>query len=76
MLVKLYQKRYRETSLNFDLICTGAVNTKMRADKIEDKEKLVQPEDIAKICYMLFDLNPNVALQEIVTYPKSFIYSN
>ena len=74
-LVELYRKRYRNSLANFDLISPGAVNTRMRADKDENKAALVQPEDVARICHMLYESGSNAAFDEIVVYPKSFAYS-
>lgn len=73
-LVRLYQKTFRDSPLNFDLLLPGAVNTRMRKDKPEDKTALIQAEDIAKVCVCLGTLNSSAAIEEIVIYPKSGSY--
>ena len=73
-LVQLYKKTHKETHLNFDMLLPGAVNTKMRKDKQEDKEGLVQCEDIAKLCVCLASMGSNLSLEEIVMYPKKSAY--
>ena len=75
-LVRLYQKSFRDTPLNFDLLLPGAVNTRMRKDKAEDKTTLIQPEDIAQICVCLANLSTSSAIEEIVLYPKTGSYSS
>jgi NADP-dependent 3-hydroxy acid dehydrogenase YdfG len=74
-LVQLYKKQFRATRLNYDLILPGAVHTRMRGAKTEDKNALVQPEDVAATCLYLSGLSGNVATDEIVLYPKSFSFS-
>lgn len=73
-LVKLYKKKFKDQDINFDLISTGAVNTKMRKDKNENKEALVQPIDIAIVCSTLIAFTSNVSTEEIVIHPRSFTY--
>lgn len=75
-LIHLYKKRYRDSLLNFDLILPGGINTRMRAGKEENKERLLQPSDIAELCLSLASLKSHVCLDDIVVYPKSFSYSN
>lgn len=75
-MVHLYKKKYRDSFLNFDLILPGGINTRMRAGKEENKERLLQPSDIAELCLNLASLKSRVSLDDIVVYPKSFSYSN
>jgi NADP-dependent 3-hydroxy acid dehydrogenase YdfG len=71
-LVHSYRKVHRDAAVNFDLVSPGAVATRMRADKTEDKSRLLQPDDIARVCVFLSSLPPRVAIDEIVLHPKSF----
>jgi NADP-dependent 3-hydroxy acid dehydrogenase YdfG len=74
-LVALYKKAHQGSALNFDLISPGAINTRMRADKAEDKARLLQPDDVAKVCVFLGALGSHATVGEIVIHPKSFTYT-
>ena len=75
-LVGLYRKSHRSDRVNFDLILPGAINTRMRSDKEENKDVLIQPEDIADLCLFLSGCPSNVCFDDITIYPKSFSYAN
>ncbi len=75
-LVGLYRKSHRSDKVNFDLILPGAINTRMRADKEENKEALIQPADIADLCLFLSRCPSSVCYDDITMYPKSFSYAN
>lgn len=74
-LVGAYRKRHRDGTVNFDLVAPGAVAGRMRAHKPEDKAALLQPEDVARVCWLLCSLGSNAAFEDIVVYPKTFVYS-
>ena len=75
-LVGLYRKSHRSDRVNFDLILPGAINTRMRADKDENKDILIQPDDISGLCLFLAGCPSNLCFDDITIYPKSFSYSN
>ena len=74
-LSNLYRKKYRDTNVNFDELLPGGINTKNR-DKTEDKSIILQPEDMADLCFYLANVNSRVAFEDIVLYPKKFSYNN
>ena len=49
-------KKYK---LNFFELAPGPINTRMRLGKKENKKNLLQPVDIAKICFALSEINKN-----------------
>lgn len=75
-LVGLYRKSHRSDRVNFDLILPGAINTRMRADKDENKKILIQPKDIADLCLFLSRCSSSMCYDDITIYPKSFSYAN
>ena len=74
-LVGAYRKRHRDGKVNFDLVAPGAIAGRMRAHKAEDKAALLQPEDVARVCWLLCSLGSHAAFEDIVIYPKTFVYS-
>ena len=72
-LSNLYKKKYRDTDVNFDVLHPGGVNTEMRKNK-EDKSLIIQPEDIASLCYFLANTDKRVSFDEIIFTPKRFQY--
>ncbi len=73
-LIKLYKKKYKKSKLDFTEIMPGPINTKMRIKKIENKEKLIQPIDISKICLVLSEMSLGVSFDSIRIYPKNWNY--
>jgi len=74
-LVRLYRKKYISRKVNFDLILPGAMDTRMRKDKKEDKAMLLQTEDIAKLCLYIAGCPSSMCFDDITVYPKSFTYA-
>jgi len=72
-LSHLYRKKYKDTGVNFDIINPGGINTSMRKNK-EDKSRIIQPIDIAKVCYFLACSNPYILFDDITITPKHFKY--
>ena len=73
-LIKLYKKKYKKYKLDFTEIAPGPINTKMRIKKIENKDKLIQPIDISKICFALSEMSLGISLDTIKIYPKNWNY--
>ena len=74
-LIKLYKKKYKKYKLNFFELAPGPINTRMRLGKKENKKNLLQPVDIAKICYALSEINKNVDIDTIKIYPKKWSFN-
>ena len=73
-LCKLYQKKFRKTKINFDLITPGAIHSRQRSHKKEKKDDLVQCKQIAELCYLIAETNFNLTYEEILLRPKKFEY--
>lgn len=73
-LCKLYQKKFRKTKINFDLITPGAIHSRQRSHKKEKKNELVQCKQIAELCYLIAETNYNLTYEEILLRPKRFEY--
>tara|TARA_Y100001958_G_C21191227_1_gene519348 strand:- start:432 stop:1103 length:672 start_codon:yes stop_codon:yes gene_type:complete len=74
-LIKLYKKKYKKYKLNFFELAPGPINTRMRLGKKENKNNLLQPIDIAKICFALSEINKNVDIDTIKIYPKKWNFN-
>ena len=74
-LIKLYKKKYKKYKLNFFELAPGPINTRMRLGKKENKKNLLQPVDIAKICFALSEINKNVDIDTIKIYPKKWSFN-
>lgn len=74
-LIKLYKKKYKKYKLNFFELAPGPINTRMRLGKKENKKNLLQPFDIAKICFALSEINKNVDIDTIKIYPKKWSFN-
>lgn len=73
-LCKLYQKKYRKSKINFDLITPGAINSRQRNHKKENKFNLIQCDQLAEICFLVANSNYNLSYEEIILRPKTFNY--
>tara|TARA_B100000989_G_C19475004_1_gene442500 strand:- start:18 stop:689 length:672 start_codon:yes stop_codon:yes gene_type:complete len=74
-LIKLYKKKYKKYKLNFFELAPGPINTRMRSGKKENKNNLLQPIDVAKICFALSEINKNVDMDTIKIYPKKWSFN-
>ncbi len=74
-LIKLYKKTYQKNKISFIEIAPGPINTRMRKNKKENKKNILQPEDIAKVCFMLSSANTNISFDTIKIYPKKLSYN-
>ena len=61
--------------MNFFELAPGPINTRMRLGKKENKNNLLQPIDIAKICFALSEINKNVDIDTIKIYPKKWNFN-
>ena len=72
MLIKLYNKKFKNKNVSFYEIAPGPINTRMRKKKKENKNQLVQPDDISKLCLMITKMNANIILDTIKILPKKW----
>lgn len=74
MLIKLYKKKYKKFNVNFDEVAPGPTNTKMRINKKENKGNILDPKDIANLCWLLSEINVKTSFDAIKIYSKNFIF--
>ena len=72
MLIRLYKKKYKKFKVNFDEVAPGPVNTKMRKGKKENKKNILDPRDIANLCYFVNETDTRYSFNTIKIYPKKF----